>query len=239
VLLSAGIGATPVMAMLHALAAAASPREVWWLQGARDRQTHPFAAEARELVATLGRGRGRIWYSRPGTDDRQGRDYDAVGHLEAKALDELGVPGRADFYLCGPTGFMNDLRAGLSAWGVDSSRVHTEIFSGGPSLMPGVVGAPVRAPHQPAGAPGTGPLVSFARSGIAVRWRSSESSLLELAEACDVPVRWSCRTGVCHNCESGLISGSVAYQPDPLDPPAEGNALICCSQPRGDVVIDI
>jgi len=106
--------------------------------------------------------------------------------------------------------------------------------------MPGVVAAPVRPPHHPAGTPGTGPLVSFARSGIAVRWRSSEEqSLLELAEACDVPVRWSCRTGVCHNCESGLISGSVTYQPDPLDLPAEGNVLTCCSRPRGDVVLDI
>jgi ferredoxin len=81
--------------------------------------------------------------------------------------------------------------------------------------------------------------VSFARSGIAVRWRPEDRSVLELAEACDVPVRWSCRTGVCHNCESGLVSGSVDYQPDPLDPPAEGNVLICCARPRDDVVIDL
>jgi ferredoxin len=114
------------------------------------------------------------------------------------------------------------------------------MFSGGGSLMPGVVGAKSRLPHPPLGARGTGPLVSFARRGLTVRWCSSaEHSLLELAEACDVPVRWSCRTGVCHNCESGLISGSVAYRPDPLDPPAEGNVLICCSQPQGDVVIDL
>jgi ferredoxin len=105
--------------------------------------------------------------------------------------------------------------------------------------MPGVVATPVRAPHEPAGPPGTGPLVSFARSGIAARWRQGDQSLLELAEACDVPVRWSCRTGVCHNCESGLISGSVSYRPDPLDPPAKGNLLICCARPQGDVVIDL
>jgi ferredoxin len=81
--------------------------------------------------------------------------------------------------------------------------------------------------------------VSFARSGLAIRWRVDGESLLELAEACDVPVRWSCRTGVCHNCESGLISGVVAYAPDPLDPPAAGNLLLCCARPQGDVVIDI
>ena len=149
------------------------------------------------------------------------------------------MPREGDFYLCGPSGFMAALRTGLTAWGVPSARIHSELFSGGPTLTPGMSATPARAPHQPAGVPGTGPLVSFARSGIAGRWRPEDQSLLELAEACDVPVRWSCRTGVCHNCESGLISGSVAYQPDPLDPPAQGNVLICCSRPQGDVVIDI
>jgi MOSC domain-containing protein YiiM/ferredoxin-NADP reductase len=240
VLLSAGIGATPVLAMLHALAAAASPREVWWLHGARNRKSHSFAAESRRLLGILARGRGHIRYSRPDAEDREGQDYDGAGHLQMKVLEELSVPREGDFYLCGPSSFLRELRNGLTAWGVPSDRIHSEVFSGGPSLMPGVVAAPMRPPHQPAGTPGTGPLVSFARSGIAVRWRPSvEQSLLELAEACDVPVRWSCRTGVCHNCESGLISGSVAYRPDPLDPPGEGNVLICCSWPQGDVVIDI
>ena len=238
VLLSAGIGATPVLAMLHALAASATPRAVWWLHGARDGKSHSFAAEVRHLIGMLG-GRSRIWYSRPAADDRQGRDYDATGRVGLEVLDQLGVPRDGDFYICGPSTFLSDLSTGLAASGVPPGRIHSEIFSGGPSLMPGMFTAAVRAPHQPAGSPGTGPLVSFARSGTAVRWRKEDRSLLELAEACDVPVRWSCRTGVCHNCESGLISGSVTYQPDPLDPPAEGNVLICCSRPQSDVVIDI
>jgi ferredoxin len=88
--------------------------------------------------------------------------------------------------------------------------------------------------------PIAGPLVSFARSGVAAHWKASAyQSILELAEACDVPVRWSCRTGVCHSCESSLVSGAVVYAPDPLDQPAEGNVLVCCSQPVGDVVIDL
>ena len=239
VLLSAGIGATPVLAMLHALAASATPRAVWWLHGARDGKSHSFAAEARQLLGTLARGRSQIWYSRPAADDREGRDYDATGRLGLEVLDQLGVPRDGDFYICGPSSFLSDLSTGLAAWGVPPDRIHSEIFSGGPSLRPGATATPVRAPHQPVGTPGTGPLVSFARSGIVARSRKDDQSLLELAEACDVPVRWSCRTGVCHNCESGLISGSVAYQPDPLDPPAQGNILICCSQPQGDVVIDL
>jgi ferredoxin len=94
-------------------------------------------------------------------------------------------------------------------------------------------------PHQPAGSPGTGPEVAFARSGLTARWDQRYASLLELAEACDVPVRWSCRTGVCHTCESGLVSGEVGYAPDPVDDPADGDVLICCSQPRGDVALDL
>jgi MOSC domain-containing protein YiiM/ferredoxin-NADP reductase len=240
VLVSAGIGATPVLAMLHALAATASPREVWWLHCARNRKSHPFVAESRRLLATLAHGRSHIRYSRPDAEDQQGRDYDTAGHLTTKVLVDLGVPLQGDFYLCGPPGFLADFRTGLAACGLAPNHIHAETFSGGPSLTPGLVGGPVRPPHRPAGTTGTGPLVSFARSGIQVRWRpATEQSLLELAEACDVPVRWSCRTGVCHNCESGLISGTVMYEPDPLDPPADGNLLICCSRPRDDLVIDL
>jgi ferredoxin-NADP reductase/MOSC domain-containing protein YiiM len=238
-LLSAGIGATPVLAMLHSLAASGATRQVWWLHGARSRKSHPFADDVRRLITSLAHGRSLICYSRPVADDRLGQDYDAAGHLDASTLDALGVPREADYYLCGPTAFMRDMSSGLAARGVPAERILSEIFSGGESMTPGVVGTAPRTPHPPSGAPGSGPLVSFARSGLTVRWASSYRSLLELAEACDVPVRWSCRTGVCHTCESGLVSGTVAYEPEPLDRPAEGNLLTCCSRPERDVVIDI
>jgi len=240
VLLSAGIGATPVLAMLHALAASGTAREVWWLHGARNRRSHPFADEARRLFVALPRCRNHTLYSRPDPTDQPGRDFDEAGHLSISVLDALGAPRDADFYLCGPSRFMNELTSGLRARNVAAERIHTEIFAGAESSTPGVIATLPRRPHLPSGDPGTGALVSFARSGIAVRWKESAyQSLLELAEACDVPVRWSCRTGVCHSCESSLVSGAVAYDPDPLDPPAEGNVLICCSRPRDDVVIDI
>ena len=239
VLLSAGVGATPVLAMLHSLAAAASPREVWWLFGARNSEDHPFAKESRSLVKALPRGKSYISYSRPGPQDRPGVDFDASGRIAIDALEKLGVPRDADFYLCGPATFMQDLTAGLAAWGVPDDRVHTEIFGPEKSITPGVVAASHAAPHPPAGPPGAGPRISFARSGVNACWDSKFSNLLDFAEACDVPVRWSCRTGVCHTCESGLISGSINYEPEPLEPPASGNLLICCSQPKGDVVIDL
>ena len=240
VLLSAGIGATPVLAMLHALAAARSPRQVLWLHAARDGAHHPFAAEVRRLMPALPHARSYVCYSRPGSSDKLGEDFDAAGHLSPSVLEGIGLPREADVYLCGPNAFMTDMKAALAAYGVSPKRIHLEIFNGGEVKNPGVVAAAKRDPHLPVGDANTGPLVSFARSGIAAHWNPSAcQSILELAEACDVPVRWSCRTGVCHNCESGLVSGGVAYEPQPLDQPAEGNILVCCSQPAGDVVIDL
>jgi ferredoxin-NADP reductase/MOSC domain-containing protein YiiM/ferredoxin len=240
VLLSAGIGATPVLAMLQALAAERSTRRVLWLHAARDRQHHPFPAEVRRLMRTLPHGRSFVCYSKPGSGDRKVEDFDATGRLSRSVFDEVGIPREADVYLCGPDRFMADMKEALAGFGVAPRRIFAEIFSGGEARNPGIVGASARTPHLPEGDVGTGPLVSFARSGIAAHWNASRyQSILELAEACDVPVRWACRTGVCHNCESGLVSGAMTYDPEPLDKPADGNLLICCSRPSGDVVVDL
>jgi ferredoxin-NADP reductase/MOSC domain-containing protein YiiM len=239
ILLSAGIGATPVLAMLHALAAAKSSREVWWIHAARDGGEHPFAEEVRARLKALPNSHCHIRYSAPGPQDRPTIDFDAPGRVSAPVLQELGVPRDADFYLCGPPDFMTDLTASLAAWGVAVNRIHSEAFGAGPALTPGIVAAPLMPPHLPAEAAATGPLVSFARTGLNVRWGAAFQSILELAEACDVPVRWACRTGVCHNCETALISGAVGYWPEPVEPPADGNVLICCSKPQGDIVIDL
>jgi ferredoxin-NADP reductase/MOSC domain-containing protein YiiM len=239
VLLSAGIGVTPVLAMLHALAAESSAREIWWLYGTRNGREHPFAEETRGLLKALAHHHSHICYSSPNPDDRPDIDFNTAGHLNTQVLRELDLPRNADFYICGPSGFMSDLSAGLAALSVTPDRIHTEMFGAGPSITPGIAASPRRPPHLPVGPAGAGPLVSFARSGLNVRWDSTFHSLLELAEACDVPVRWSCRSGVCHTCETGLVAGKTSYQPDPIDPPADGNVLICCAQPEGDIVIDL
>jgi ferredoxin-NADP reductase len=226
--------------MLHTLADARSKRPVFWLHAARDRQHHPFAAEVRRLVGTLGAGRSLVCYSRPGALDAQGEDFDVAGHLSRAVFEDVGIPRESDVYLCGPALFMADMKAALAAFGVAPARTHVELFNGSEPITPGVVGAALRAPHLPDGDADTGPLVSFARSGVVAHWKGAAyKSILELAEACDVPVRWSCRTGVCHTCESGLVSGAVAYGPEPLDRPADGNLLVCCSQPIRDAVIDL
>jgi ferredoxin-NADP reductase/MOSC domain-containing protein YiiM/ferredoxin len=241
VLLSAGIGATPLLAMLYQLAASQSRRSVVWLYQTRDGQHHPFAAEVRRLMARIPNGRRYVCYSLPGPDDRMGDDFDNEGHLSGSVLETAGVSPDAVVYLCGPNRFMADMKDALSALGVSHDRIFVELFTGSESMTPGVVDEKAtRRPHPPEHDADAGALVSFARSGIAAHWNvSAYGSLLELAEACDVPVRWSCRTGVCHNCESGLVSGDVAYDPEPLDAPAAGNLLVCCSRPIRDVVIDL
>jgi ferredoxin-NADP reductase/MOSC domain-containing protein YiiM len=236
-LISAGVGATPVLAMLHTLAGAGSGREVWWLHGARSGAEEPFAAESRSLLARLPGGHRHVCYSRPGPGDAEGRDYQTHGRLSASVLAGLGLPRDAQAYICGPAAFMADVSASLAGLGIE--QVHTEIFGAAPGSTPGIAAVPAKPPHLPEGTPGDGPQVAFARSGLTVRWGGGYASLLELAEACDVPVRWSCRTGVCHTCETNLMSGAVSYAPDPVDDPAGGSALICCSQPDGDLVLDL
>lgn len=238
VLLSAGVGATPVMAMLHALAAERSQRQVWWIYGARDRTNHPFAAEARSLLSQLARARSYVVYSRPSTTDRLETDFDGSGHIDTALVERIGVPRDCDFYLCGPSSFLESMRDGLRKWDVPAENIHMEVFGTVESIKPGLKQSD-HSPHLPQQPQGSGPAVSFARSGITVAWDSRFGSLLELAEACDVPVRWSCRTGVCHTCMTGLIGGSVTYQPEPLEEPTPGNVLVCCSEPNANVVLDL
>ncbi|MBO3751925.1 MOSC domain-containing protein [Streptosporangiaceae bacterium NEAU-GS5] len=237
-LLSAGIGATPVLAMLHALAAARSGREVWWLHTVRTAAEHAFATETHQLLAGLPHAHEQIFYT--GVTAAAGLPAEVrPGRLNHDTLASLGLPPTATAYLCGPEKFMAAMLEILPAIGLDSGRIHTELFGTLPAINPGVVVTPARPPHPPPGPAGTGPQITFARSGLTVRWDERHTNVLDLADACDVPTRWSCRTGVCHTCQTPILSGSVRYQPDPLEPPDPGTVLVCCSQPETDLVLDL
>ena len=237
-LISAGIGVTPVLSMLHQLAESRSDRDTWWLHGARGPHEHPFAAEAHDLLALLPHAREHVFYSNATLAERQ-RAHAASGRLTKGVLAGLSIPAGASAYICGPASFMTDMRDALTAIGVDPARIHTELFGALASINPGLTGQTRRPPHQPPGPPGTGPLVTFARSGITVPFGNHGRSVLDLADACDVPTRWSCRTGVCHTCITPLLSGDITYSPDPLEPPAGGQVLICCAQPTTEIVLDM
>jgi ferredoxin-NADP reductase/MOSC domain-containing protein YiiM/ferredoxin len=240
VLLSAGIGITPLLSMLHAVASASakSPRQVWWIHAARNASEQVYAQEARQLLAVIPGSHSAIAYSKPDPTDRPGKDFDVRGHWDLASLEKLAVPVEADFYMCGPPAFLRDVNRDLISLGVPQDSIHHEVFGPEDSIEPGITKAEAKPPHSPLPL-GDGPTVSFTRSGLAVPWDKRFKSILELAEACDVPVRWSCRTGVCHTCESGILDGRVRYAPEPLDQPALGNVLICCSTPESPIELDL
>ena len=227
VLVSAGIGATPVLAMLHSLASAKSDRDIWWVHTTRNAETHAFAAEVETLIDSLPHAQQHIFYTETG------------GRLDQRSIAALGLPTDATVYLCGPGPFMDDMRQALTAAGISPSGIHTELFGALPPINPGVVGAQAKRPHSPDGAPGTGPLVTFTRSGLTVNWSAVFTTILELAEACDVPTRYSCRNGVCHTCVTQVLEGTTTYSQQPLEEPSEGAVLICCAAPCGDLVLDL
>ncbi len=244
VFVSGGIGATPLLAMLHAVARHRPSRAIWWVQGSRNGDDNPFAAEVKALLGVLPHARSEICFSAPGPGDRLGADYanadyTRAGRIGPAVLGDLAIPPTAEAFVCGPVGFLPAIREALTGLGITDQRIFSETFGSGPSLTPGIAAGASPAPHPPVGVPGTGPEVTFARTGLTVPWPTQLSSILELAESCDVPTRWSCRTGVCHTCETGLISGSVTYDPEPLAAPARDNALLCCSTPAGAVVLDV
>jgi ferredoxin-NADP reductase len=223
VLVSAGIGATPLLAMLEELAATGSRREVWWVHGARNGREHAFRAEVRELLERLPNGFAHVRYSRPDARDVKGRDYDASGRITAEALESLPLPPDSEYRLCGPTAFVAAVTTGL-----DPARVQSESF-----------GATTRSdPLRDVVSTGA-PVVGFTRSGVTARWEPGHASLLELAEANGVPAASGCRVGACHGCRAGVIEGSVRHDPEPLAAAPPGSALLCCAVPEGDVLIDV
>jgi ferredoxin-NADP reductase/MOSC domain-containing protein YiiM/ferredoxin len=238
-LVSAGVGATPVLAMLHALAASRSTREVWWLHGARDGRQHAFGAEVDGLLAALPHAHRIVSYSRPAPGDTPGTAFDAVGRVSVETITDAGIPVDADYYLCGPDAFMHGLSAALIARGTTPEHVAMEVFGAtAVTFAPGLTGERP-APHAPTGAPGSGPPVTFSRSNLVIPWDPSYGNLLEFAEACDIPVSFGCRIGVCHSCETGLLTGEVAYTTEPLEPPDGEHALVCCAQPTGDITLEL
>ena len=244
VLISAGVGITPVLSMLHQIAANRFAGPVWWLHAVRTLEQLAFGQETRKLLCELPAARAFTFFS-AGVDSGQIEDGLAVpgqarrGRLSTQALQGLRLPADAIAYICGPDAFMSDIHAALLACGLDAGNIRTEAFGSRSAINPGIVGESEHRPHLPPGPPGTGPTITFARSGITAPFDDSGKTILEFAEACDIPARWQCRTGVCGTCETGLIAGSVTYRPAPLDAPRPGTLLPCCSRPETDVVLDM
>ncbi|WP_343714690.1 pyridoxamine 5'-phosphate oxidase family protein [Inquilinus sp.] len=233
-LLSGGVGVTPMIAMLNDLVGRNPDRlrhpgrGIWFVHAARDGAEHAFADHLRALAARAPILTVHVRYSRPRSQDVPGRDYDDAGHIDAALLRRLLPLDDYDVYLCGPAGFMQAMRAALDSLGVRPERIRSEAFAAGsaapvdPTTLP-----PAVAEAQ----------VEFRASGRSAAWDPSRGSLLDLAEAAGIQAPWSCRSGLCGTCAARVAEGAVTYAEPPAGAPGPGEALVCCAIPASDRVV--
>lgn len=238
VLLSAGVGLTPLVSMLNTIAESGSGRPTYFVHGSRNGKVHALGEHVRRLARDNENVEVHVSYSQPLPEDVLGRDYDDQGHVDHRLVRRLVPDANCDFYLCGPTPFMKSLFTGLLDWGVPAHRVHYEFFGAASELGER---ARVSRPKRLANASEccTETDVTFSKSGIKANWNPSFESILDLAEANGLSPDYSCRSGICRTCICALESGEVDYVLEPLDPPDPGSVLICCAKPRTNVVLGI
>jgi len=238
VLVSGGVGLTPMISMLNTIVETGSRRPTWFIHGTRNGREHAMGRHVRRMAAENDNVHVHIAYSQPRPEDVEGRDYDSQGRVNIELLKRVLTPAAYDFYLCGPTPFMKSLYNGLLAWGIPETRVYYEFFGPASALKEGagrpgeraVMAATALANNEHAE-------VSFARSGLTAKWDASFESILDFAEAQGLRPDFSCRMGICHTCMCRLIDGEVEYVIEPVDMPDPGCVLICCAQPKTQVVV--
>jgi len=239
VLLSAGVGLTPMISMMNAIAESGTGRPAWFIHGTRDGRDHALGAHVRRVAEAHQNIRAHIRYSQPEAADIEGRDCDSQGRVDISLLKHLLPFDDYDFYLCGPTPFMKSLYCGLLSLDVSEKRIHYEFF--GPASILKEDAKPIGPAEVPSAETelAGGIQVTFARSGVTAGWDPACESILDLAEKQGLNPDYSCRSGICHTCMCMLVEGEVDYFEEPLDEPEPGRVLICCSRPKTDIVIEI
>jgi len=224
VLLSAGVGLTPMISMLNALNEPGSKRPVWFIYGTRNKKEHAMGDHVRQVAGENRSLQAYIKYSQPTPEDELGMDYDEKGYVDIDLVKRL-IPGKdCDFYLCGPTPFMKSMFKGLLAWGVSETSIHYEFFGPASKLAEhSKVATPKRLAEATQCCEETE--VNFSKSGIKTQWNPSFESILDLAEANGLSPDYSCRSGICHTCICKLEQGEVEYTMEPLDPPPSGYGI--------------
>jgi ferredoxin-NADP reductase/MOSC domain-containing protein YiiM len=238
VLLSAGVGLTPLISMMNMIVDSGSNQEVWFIHGARNSAEHAMGNHIRKVAQQNDNVHVHVAYSKPLKENLEGGDYDSKGYVDVELLKKILPGNEAEFYLCGPPPFMESLFNGLLEWEVPEYCINYEFF-GPASLLKDR--AKVSTPKRAAEAMdcSTEVEVEFSMSGVKTNWNPSFESILDLAEANGLSPDYSCRSGICHTCMCRLEDGEVEYVEEPLDPPEEGCVLICVSKPKKNVVVDI
>ncbi|MBF0213150.1 MAG: 2Fe-2S iron-sulfur cluster binding domain-containing protein [Magnetococcales bacterium] len=231
VLIAGGIGITPFLSMIHTQIAIDPNREVWLFYGVRDAREQGWHDHLALLSEDCPGFRYFACHSRPGADERAGRDYHHAGRVDITLL-RLSLSLRLyHFYLCGPPGFMETLTPALEAWGVPADRLHSEAFVS----PPGPVSSP--APVIGAGSEAEGRWVTFRQTGKTVPWDGSVETLLECAEAHGIDAPFGCRGGICGACQTPLVQGKVEYLYNPEFTPDPGTCLPCVVRPLTDLIV--
>jgi ferredoxin-NADP reductase/MOSC domain-containing protein YiiM len=236
VLLSGGVGLTPMISMLNAIVDSGKKRPTWFVHGTRNGIHHAMCKHMRRVAEENDNIAVHIRYSQPRPEDVKGRDYDSTGHVNLDLLKRLLPNKNMDFYLCGPPPFMNSLMKDLWKWGVPQSRIRFELF--GPAALLQEETRPKRRQKKRAAGKKAYEIV-FSHSGITAKWDPESENLLDFAEEQGVFPDFSCRSGICHSCMYELSQGEVDYTFEPLDPPYPGQILLCCSHPKSNLVIDV
>ncbi len=239
VLLSAGVGITPMMSMLDTLIAGRDRRPIWFLHGARSGREQAFRRRIAQAGQILPNLVTHTRFSRPDRQDVAQHRHDSIGRIDMSLVRSVRAPPETHYFLCGPLGFLRDLYRGLRRLGVPKEQIHYEHF--GVPVDLAVEERPVETlkPPQPIATGARALTVTFARSGLVVPWDPDAESILELAEDAGLSPDHSCRSGICQTCSCRLISGQIAYHEEPAAEPEAGEVLICSARPKGDVVIDI
>jgi hypothetical protein len=240
VLISGGVGITPMISMLEELAGESAgcgcSRQVWFVHGALNSKVQAFGTHLRSLAANWSCLNLHIRYSAPSDDDVEGEDYDSTGYVDIELLKSLLPFDDYEFYLCGPPPFMESVYHGLKSLSVADQRIHYEFFGPGATLKqesPSEAGDLAERLGARASV-----AVKFARSGIEATWEPSKGTLLDLAESEGLQPAYSCRSGICQTCTTTVVSGDVDYLEPPMTPPGEGQALICSAYPRSGATTD-
>jgi ferredoxin-NADP reductase/MOSC domain-containing protein YiiM len=236
VLISGGVGMTPMISMINAVVDSGNKRPVWFVHGTRNGLHHAMGEHMRQIVAEHDNITVHIRYSRPRPEDIQGRDYDSIGHVTVHLLKELLPDNDMDFYLCGPLPFMHSLIKGLWEWDVPEHRIRFEVFGPDALMLEGA--RPKRRQKKKAVEEESYNIV-FSQSQITAQWDPESENLLNFAEEQGVFPDFSCRAGICQTCGYQLLEGQVDYNFDPLAPPYPGQVLLCCTRPKSDLVIDV
>ncbi|OQW44430.1 MAG: hypothetical protein A4S16_03875 [Proteobacteria bacterium SG_bin6] len=232
VLVAAGVGITPLLAMLSHLVAgegAGRPmRPVTLFYAARSIEERGFDAELAALAARAS-GKLRLVRVLQLTDGTEaGRDYEESGFLRSELFPRYLGFGRHDFYLCGPPPFMQAVYGALRALGVADSAIHAEAFGPASLIRTGDAAAPLAS--RPVAATGE-EVVTFNPTGTQAHWKPGDGSLLELAEAKGLKPDYGCREGACGACKCKLVAGQVAYFRETSAAHDPDEVLICSAVP--------